>query len=125
MNIKWNTVIIGIVIAFVLNFALSMFAGALGGIIAYLLTTIYIGYKVGGDYRNGAVHGAIVGFVAYSLVHIIGGIVIVINTGVLSGGFDFLVIVSIGVILAGIEGAIGGSIGVLIKRSRSSKISAA
>ena len=52
MNIKWNTVIIGIIIAFVLNFALSMFAGALGDIIAYLLATIYIGYIVGGDYRK-------------------------------------------------------------------------
>ncbi len=90
-----------------------MVAGDLGGLIAFLLATIYIGYTVGGDYINGAVHGGLI----CAIITLILGILTVISIG------DLVVVnmLVIWVITNFIIGAIGGIIGSLIKRSRSSK----
>ncbi len=58
MDIDWKTVIIGLVLAIVLGLILGTILGEWGGTIGYLLATIYVGYTVGGDYMNGAIHGA-------------------------------------------------------------------
>lgn len=61
-SIKWTPVIIGIIIAFILSWFLS--------VIGYFIATVYVGYSVDGEYINGAIHGALVGVITA----IIGGI---------------------------------------------------
>ncbi len=58
VEVKWTPVIVGLVIAIILGIILELFIGSWGGLIAYLIATIYVGYTVGGDYMNGAIHGA-------------------------------------------------------------------
>jgi hypothetical protein len=113
MDIDWKTIIIGIVIAIVLGWIFNFIMGGLG-YLAYLLATIYVGYTVGGDWMNGAIHGALVGVVA-ALVF---GIIAVIGLGAIFGaGAAALGILAIliAIIIDAIIGAIGGAIGVLVK----------
>ncbi len=123
--INWKTIIIGSVLVVILNVALSMIAGSLGSLIAYLLAAMYIGYTVGGDYKNIAVHGGLI----CAILAIILGVFTIITSGVLAEeNIDILVVVVtllIWAIFNGIIGVIGSIIGSLIKGSRSSKGSTA
>ncbi len=38
-----------------------MIIGLFGGAIGFLIATIYVGYSVDGDYKNGAIHESLVG----------------------------------------------------------------
>lgn len=118
--IEWKTVLIGSVLAIILNFVLSFVP--FGGLAGYLVAIIYVGYTVGGGYQNGAKHGAIVG--------VIEGIVAVIEIGFFargnqiaifgSGNFDiFIFVLLTAIMLFGIMGVIGGIVGAFIKGSRS------
>ena len=100
----------------------------LGTIIGYFIATIYVGYTVGGEYRNGADHGAIVGVITGIIAAIL--LLIQINPiqleAIIGGTLIlFALSTSFAIILNGIIGAIGGIIGAFIKGSRSSKESTA
>jgi hypothetical protein len=49
-----------------------MIVGLFGGAIGFLIATIYFGYIVGGEYKNGAIHGVLVGIFMGIVVGIIG-----------------------------------------------------
>lgn len=55
---EWTPVILGIIVAIILGILLEFILGSWGGIVAYLIATIYVGYSVGGDYINCAIHGS-------------------------------------------------------------------
>jgi hypothetical protein len=100
--VRWNTVLIGVVIAIILGFLLRLVSPS-GAFIGFLIATIYVGYMIGGDYLNGAVNGALVGIVAAIVLFILA----LIGFGVASGLPDIIILTVIG--------AIGGVIGVLIR----------
>ena len=119
--VNWRTVIIGFILAVVLSEFLGFIGLTIGAafgsnvsntgqIIGYLLATIYVGYSIDGNYINGAIYGAIIGF--------IGGLVSLIVTGAIFGTFvvttGSLTVLALESILYGITGAIGGIIGFII-----------
>lgn len=120
--INWRTVLIGIILAVILDFIF-----ALVGFTAFIgdaVVGIYVGYVVSGGYRNGANHGAIVGAIAgtiFTIINLIQADPVYLQA--LIGGeigiFGFVILLSI--IFDGICGAIGGVIGASIKGSSSSK----
>ena len=65
LEVKWKLVIIGLVLGIVLSatieilttFVAGMIVGLFGGAIGFLIATSYVGYTIGGDYKNGAIHG--------------------------------------------------------------------
>jgi hypothetical protein len=64
MKIEWKKVITGVILAFIL---LLVFAFATVnpsfGFFGFAIAIMYVGYVVGGDLKNGAVHGALTGMV--------------------------------------------------------------
>ncbi|WP_414469149.1 DUF5518 domain-containing protein [Methanobacterium sp. ACI-7] len=119
--INWKTILIGSGLALILGFTLSLFL-PLGNLIGYFTAALYVGYTVGGENRNGAIHGAIVGFIA-GIIAIITNLIQLssIQLEAFIGGelVLFVLILLIGIIFAGIIGAFGGFLGAF-KRSRSS-----
>jgi hypothetical protein len=115
MNINWKAILIGLAILLILEIIRFSVFGAFGGIIEYLLATTVVGYMVGGDYRNGAVHGLLVGII----FALISGIVLMALIGGLTEEI-MVIIISTAVFRAisfSIIGLIGGIIGVFIKKS--------
>ncbi len=113
LGIHWRTLIYGIVIAAFLGFLL--------GLIGYIIATLSVGYSVGGDYKKGAIHGALAGFVGGIIVISIGNIIkIFTSSGHISTEGNFLIITGtlIGIIIYGITGAICGAIGAFIKQKK-------
>lgn len=72
MEINWKQVFIGFILIFILSVIFSIMIYGPGAMIGYLVGTIYIGYAVGGDHKNTAIHGALTSF----LVAIFGAITI-------------------------------------------------
>ena len=120
--VNWRTVVIGLVLEVILSEFLGVIGISIGAvfglngvtigqIIGYLLATIYVGYSINGNYMNGAIYGAIIGF--------IGGLVSIIIVGAMYGTF----VVTAGSIMAlvlqsilyGIIGAVGGIIGFIVR----------
>lgn len=105
-RINWWTLTIGIVV--------TVFLGFLLGLIGFIIATTIIGYSVGGDYKNGAIHGALAGIIGGFIVIIIGNILKLI---VSPGHISLLMIAGtlLGVIIYAIAGVVCGAIGALIK----------
>lgn len=128
MNIKWKTVFIGVVLAVTLNF---IFLAALGlifeifspvtSIMAFLLSSIYIGYLVG-NYKNVWAYGILVGVIGYIFVWLLTLIILLLGYGI-GEPIDLINNLITGVILFGLTGSIGASIGIYIKRIRTSTLS--
>jgi hypothetical protein len=119
MKINWKVVIIGLLILLTLEIIRYTVFGAFGGIIEYLLATIYVGYAVGGDYRNGAVHGALLGIIFVMISEIL---LIVLIRGLIEEFIVMIVFLTLfRAISFGIIGLIGGIIGTFIKKSKSSQ----
>jgi hypothetical protein len=119
--INWKTILIGSVLAVILNLFFSLVV-PLGGFVGLLAATIYVGYKVGGEYRNGVNHGAIVGVISAIIIEIVNLILMgSIQLEVFIGGEvdAFITTLLLGIIVMGIIGAIGGFIGAF-KGSKSS-----
>ncbi len=111
VEVKRMPIIIGLVIAIILGLVLGNLI-SWGDILGYLIATIYVGYSVGGDYTNGAIHGVLVGTVAAVSVIVIS----LLFLGVLIVGFEAVIIVLIiALIIGAIFGVLGGIIGVLVK----------
>lgn len=114
--IDWKTVLLGSILAIILTVILSIIP--FGGIIGYLAVTIYVGYTVGGEYANGAKHGAIVSLITGIFM------IMIISIGspgaILESYLNlFSLILVIGLFC--ITGTLGGYIGAIIKRLKSSK----
>lgn len=110
MNTKWKINLIGMILAIIFFF---IFTTLIGRMFAIILTMIYVGYAVGGIYRNGAFNGVILG-VILAIISSIGTYYI---SGALVGEFlDTLPnVLFILAIIYSICGAIGGIIGIFIK----------
>ncbi|MGZ7160903.1 MAG: DUF5518 domain-containing protein [Methanobacterium sp.] len=69
MDIKWKPIIIASVLVIVLGNVLSVLGIHMHGygLIIFLIGAIYVGYSVAGDYINGAIHGALFGFVSTAI----------------------------------------------------------
>jgi len=120
--INWKTILIGSLLAVILNLFFSLVV-PLGGFVGLIIATIYVGYKVGGEYRNGINHGAIVGVISTLIIEILNLILTdPIQLEIIIGGEvdAFITALLLGIIVMGIIGAIGGFIGAF-KGSKSSK----
>lgn len=111
-EIAWKPLQKGAVLAVFLGIILSFTAGNSVSFIAYALAATYVGYSVKGDNRNRAIHGA--------LVAVIGNIVVIIITGIVSmfeGEFSSVIVQLdiIAIIGNAIIGAIAGVVGAKTK----------
>jgi Family of unknown function (DUF5518) len=105
-------VIIGILLLFILpNMMGSMFIT--GSMFAIILATIYVGYTVGENWRNGAFNGAIVGIIL-AIIYFIGAYYF---SGTLTGFSPSILVLTLLFIIItfGIFGVVGGSVGIFIK----------
>lgn len=114
--INWKAIIIGFFVSIVLGTLLGFIIPLIGGILSTLLAGIIVGYISNGSLSNGAINGAVMGFLSRIIESII----------ILYIGWAFIdtlgyIIVSIGVlfilflalfhiIIAAIGGAIGSAI---------------
>jgi Family of unknown function (DUF5518) len=117
VKIKWTPVIVGLLLAIILGLLFGMFI-SWGDILGYLIATIFVGYLVGGDYKNGAIHGALVGVDASIIILILSllGLDGLLASNVIITGLGVIIIVIIlALIIGGFFGVIGGLIGVLLK----------
>ncbi len=84
-----------------------------------LLATLYVGYKVNESYKNGAIHGALVGIVGGITGSVIIGILYLVGLGDLAKQLwpvTSILVVIIAIIIYAIIGANAGSIGSKIKK---------
>jgi hypothetical protein len=108
INVNWKNVIIGSAIGFILLF---IFPTPVGSMIAILLATIYVGFAVGGNYKNGAFNGVITGII----IAIIQGVTVSYYfTMFIFSNLVFLILI-LG-ITYGIIGIVGGVIGIRIDK---------
>jgi hypothetical protein len=112
-RIQWKTLIFGIVV--------TVFLGFLLGLIGYTISTLCVGYSVDRDFKNGAIHGALAGFIGGIIVINIGNIIKIITlSGQINTEYGLLMITGtlIYIIMYGFTGAICGAIGAFIKQKR-------
>ncbi|MEW6009665.1 MAG: DUF5518 domain-containing protein [Euryarchaeota archaeon] len=109
--IKWKDVIICSILAILLNIILY------GG---FLLATLYAGYRVGGEYSTGAIHGALVAVISMIVTMIVNIFYFNQNQlleGLIGGAPEILAfLLLVFIIFAAILGSIGGTIGAYIKK---------
>jgi hypothetical protein len=119
MNINWKTVLIGLLILYITNSIMSIVLYGVAVVVALILTTIYVGYTVGGNYRNVAFIGAIIGVIIAIILSIITNYV----SGVpISAFINMLIPILLNnIILYAVIGAFGGIIGIFIKGKRKNK----
>jgi Family of unknown function (DUF5518) len=103
-----------------------MVVGSWVEILGGLIATIYVGYTVGGNYKNGAIHGARVGIILsiISIIFFIGmvGLIFIVGSGANMGAEYAIRLISENILLMIIQIfgtiiiiAIGGVLGVFIK----------
>jgi hypothetical protein len=120
VEVKWAPVIKGIIIAVILALLIHLINAGSLDFIAIILATIYVGYEIGADYKNGAIYGALVGIVSGIII------LIIVLTGYMAmvGALFFEVIalsLILSILFAGTCGVIGGVVGVLLKNKTSKK----
>lgn len=121
VNIKWKIVALGAIIAFILAYTIPLIPfftglGEIGAFMGFVIATVYVGYAVGADFKNGALNGMLVGLIISVIIQ-----VLIYNgafLGLTNEMVSYLVYV---IIFYAIAGAIAGFIGSLIKRSRTPK----
>lgn len=121
MKIKWKIVTLGVIIAFILAYTIPLIPfftglGEIGAFMGFVIATVYVGYAVGADFKNGALNGMLVGLIISIIIQVL------IYNGAFLGLTNELVSYLVYVIIFyAIAGAIAGFIGSLIKRSRTPK----
>ncbi|RJS48167.1 MAG: hypothetical protein CIT03_09515 [Methanobacterium sp.] len=107
--IDWKSVLICSGMAIVLSIILSI-----GG---YIIATLYAGYRVGGQYPTGAIHGILVVFIATTFVLMINLLLFkAIPLGLIGVPGTFIISFFALAIFSGIFGSIGGTLGAYIKK---------
>lgn len=121
IKLKWKSIICGILLAFLLSILFSL-AGHDIYLIGFLMATIYVGYTVGGNYKNGAIHGIVVGVIVAVILNIISMILMlhlleygVAKFGVITALSPLIKSFLTTLAIAGIIGMAGGLIGNFIK----------
>lgn len=120
VEIKLTPITSGIILSIVLATLFKMIAGSWGEYTGLLLATIYVGFSVSGNYKNGPIYGALVGIIGAIITEILAivGFKSLLGIVEVSLGLDVLVML---VIAWAITGAIGGTIGIIIKGSGTSE----
>jgi hypothetical protein len=93
-----------------------------GALIGYLLGTIYVGYAVGGDYKNAAIHGALAAFLVTIFGPISIDLSILLTSAITQRTIEiitldaslFVYLLKI-IVINVIIGLIGGALGFLLK----------
>jgi hypothetical protein len=121
VKLEWKPIIYGIL----LTFLLSTLFGLIGSgeyLIGFLMATIYVGYNISGNYKNGAIHGIIVGGIVEVILSIIGIILMlqlleygVAKFGVITALSPLIKSFATTIVAGLLIGAIGGLIGAFIK----------
>lgn len=108
ISANWKNIIIGSAIGLILLF---IFPTTLGSLTAIILATIYVGFTVGGNYKNGVFYGLITGII----IAIIQGVTVTYYyTMFIFSDLAFLILF-LG-ISYGICGVLGGIIGIRIEK---------
>jgi hypothetical protein len=118
MKIEWKKVIIGVILSIILVFGIGLATfGSVFGFLGFVIAIMYVGYSVGGDLKNGAVHGALIGLI---LVVMAESFVVLVNSfwGVFNLTVNYLLF---GGVMICIFGAGCGLLGSLIRLLRSSE----
>lgn len=116
-RIHWNTLILGIVV--------TAFLGYLLGLTGIIIATICVGYSVNRDFKNGAIHGALAGFLGGIIIITMGNIIkIIISSGYIISEYGILMITGtlISIIISGFTGTICGALGAFIKTKKDKKL---
>ena len=117
VDIKWKPVGIGLIIAIVIGTVVGILT-SWGDLLGYLIGSVVAAYLVGGNYKNGVIHGVIVGFVSAAVVLVLGllGLSVMYTTNLFLAGWIALTsILILAIVIGGITGTLGGIIGILIK----------
>ncbi|HEX3012870.1 MAG TPA: DUF5518 domain-containing protein, partial [Methanobacterium sp.] len=98
----------------------KMIAGSWGEYAGLLLATVYVGFSVSGNYKNGTIHGVLVGIIAAAITVILAvmGFKALLGITETTVAPDIMIML---IIVWAIIGAAGGTIGVIIKESGTSK----
>ncbi len=120
VEIKSTPIISGIILAIILATLFKMIAGSWGEYAGLLLATVYVGFSVSGNYKNGTIHGVLVGIIAAIITVILAvmGFKALLGITETTVGPDIMIML---IIVWAIIGAAGGTIGVIIKESGTSK----
>lgn len=107
--INWKAIIIGFVLTVIFAMILNSFIEGFGSFISIILATMIIGYFLNSSSANTAFHGALIGviggFLAFSILLLIGGILLI--------KAEYLGLV-IRIIIDIVLGAFGGFLGAFI-----------
>lgn len=120
VEIKSTPIISGIILAIILATLFKMIAGSWGEYAGLLLATVYVGFSVSGNYKNGTIHGVLVGIIAAAITVILAvmGFKALLGITETAVAPDIMIML---IIVWAIIGAAGGTIGVIIKESGTSK----
>ena len=118
LKLNWIAMVIAFIITLILN--IFAFSVAILGFLSPLIGGFVAGYLIDGNFRDGAVNGAIptslAGFIASFIILAIYGFAST-YTGYTGSAVMFLIFIAaiIGLIMGGVFGLLGGIIGVFIK----------
>jgi|WetSurMetagenome_2_1015567.scaffolds.fasta_scaffold1033799_2 hypothetical protein len=109
--VEWRPLIIGIIFALSIYVISSYIYGQTGGFLAFLLGGVAVGYMIGGDLKEGAIHGAVLGLIT-ALIPTIILVIEVASSGLGSAimgavAQQLLIIIVIQLVIAVIGGALG------------------
>ena len=120
MLIKWKIVTLGVIVALILAYIIPIFTGLaeIGAFIGFFIGTVYVGYAVGANLKEGALIGVVVGFlvIIISLFMVVGSI-----WAFMGMDSETIFYTLYAIIFYIIAGAVIGFIGSLIKRSKTPK----
>ena len=116
-------ILYGLILTLILSIVLGLLLGSPGSFTGFLFGTIIVGYRVGDDIAQGAIHGGIVALLTgivfasamISMTSSPGGI----GTNMMEMGISSIIV---GIMLDGIIGSVGGTIGSYIRDKMSNFI---
>jgi len=127
MDINWKVVIAGFILAIILSAIIGMISWIFRiGILlpsntGYFLAAVIVGYVIGENYMDGAVHGALIvvfGFIIGLIIGIFFLPLLLMAPGIftLQNIINTLTLISIPLMISILIGGIGGAIGVYLKK---------
>lgn len=117
VEIKLKPVTLGLVVAILIGLILGILT-SWGDLLGYLTGSVVVAYLVGGNYKDGAINGVIVGVISSLVVLILSlfGLSVVYTMKLfLAGWVELVTVMILAIIIGAVTGTIGGIIGILIK----------